>query len=244
MARDVEIAQDFYGAVFGWQYKPGPQGSGRYVFALAQGVPVAGLGEAARAWGLPVAWSVYFAADSADRAADRVRERSATVAVGPIKFRNGRLVFAADPDDALFSIWEGAAEPDWRMGHLCGAPLRVQLCTRDPFAAALFYGGVFEWDAQGERIDIRYEHDHVVLWVDGYPAAALYGGGIETAPDPHVRPQWHVHFCVEDPEDTAAKVVASGGTVVSPPSLSPFGAPAATFRDRQGGLFHVEGRTP
>jgi predicted enzyme related to lactoylglutathione lyase len=244
MTRDLEIAQDFYGTVFGWRYKPGIQGSGRYAIALAQDAPVAGLGATARAWRLPVSWTVYFAADSADRAADRIRERSATVAVGPIRFGQGRLVCAADPDEALFSIWEGAVDPDWRMGGGYAAPAWVELRTRDPFAGALFYGEVFEWDAQSERIDIRYERDHVVVCVDGSPAAALYGGGTEAAPDPHIRPRWHVYFRVEDLGATVARVIDSGGAVVSPPSPSPFGAAAAICRDRQGGLFHVEGHAP
>ncbi|MGP3952440.1 VOC family protein [Streptomyces sp. 7N604] len=239
MAHDLKTSQDFYASVLGWHYKPGFQGQGHYSVALAQGAPVAGLGAGGRGAGYPVSWTAYFAADSADLAAERVRERSATVAVGPIEFGKGRVVVAADPEDAVFGIWEGEVDPDWRVGRSSGAPARLELRTRDPFASALFYGGVFDWDAPGaEHIDVRYENDRVVLRIAGHPVADLRGGGEEAAPDPHMRPQWHVYFCVPDVGTAALKVLDAGGTVVCPPCDSHFG-PVATLRDPEGGLFHV-----
>jgi predicted enzyme related to lactoylglutathione lyase len=237
-ARDLRTARTFYAAVLGWQFRPGSQGWDNYVLALSNGAPVAGMGATAAAWGVPVNWTAYFAADSADRVAERVRERSATVAVGPIRFGNGRLVCAADQDEALFSVWEGEVDPDWRVGSRTGAPAWLELRTRDPFAAALFYGEVFEWDAPDSGVDVQFEYDEVVLRVAGHTVAALRGGGLGTAPDPHIRPQWHVHFCVADVEDATARAAAAGGTVVSPPSPTPFG-PVAALRDPEGGLFHV-----
>jgi predicted enzyme related to lactoylglutathione lyase len=239
MAHDLAAAQEFYAAVLGWQYKPGFQGPGHYSVALAHGAPVAGLGTGARDMGFPVSWTAYFAADSADLVAERVRERSATIAVGPIRFGKGRVVWAADLDDAVFGIWEGEVDPDWRVVRRAGTPARLELRTRDPFASALFYGGVFDWDAQdAEHLEVRYEHDSVVLRIAGHPVADLRGGGVEAAPDPHIRPQWHVYFCVDDVEATVRRVLASGGTVVSPPCESYFGT-VATIRDPEGGLFHV-----
>ncbi|MGP3981617.1 VOC family protein [Streptomyces sp. KR80] len=240
MAHDLKAAQDFYAAVLGWHYKPGFQGQGSYSVALAHGTPVAGLAATARTLGFPVSWTAYFAADSADRVAERVRERSATVAVGPIEFGKGRVVWAADPQDAVFGIWEGEVDPDWRVRRRgSGAPAWLELRTRDPFAAALFYGEVFDWDAkEADRLDVRYEDEHVVVRIGGHMVAMLCGGGVESAPDPHVRPQWHVHFCVDDVEAAARQVLAAGGAVVSPPADSTVG-PVAAFRDPEGALFHV-----
>lgn len=239
MAHDLPAAQEFYASVLGWEYKPGFQGEGNYAVATAHGTPVAGLGATARTMGFPVSWTAYFAADSADKAADRVRERSATVAVGPIEFGKGRVVWAADPEDAVFGIWEGTVDPDWRVGLGAGAPARLELRTRDPFASALFYGGVFDWDGPGDDpIDIRYEAERVVLRIAGHAVADLRGGGVEAAPDPHVRPQWHVYFCVEDVAAAARKVVSAGGAVVTGPCDSHFG-PVCTVRDPQGALFNL-----
>ncbi|MGP4003831.1 VOC family protein [Streptomyces sp. 8N706] len=239
MAHDLEAAQDFYGSVLGWQYKPGFQGAGSYSVALAHGTPVAGLGAMARTMGFPVCWTAYFAADSADLVAERVRERSATVAVGPIEFGKGRVAWAADLSDAVFGIWQGEVDPDWRVGRRSGAPAWLELRTRDPFASALFYGEVFDWDKQDDEcIDVRYEDERVVLRIAGHTVADIRGGGVEDAPDPNIRPQWHVYFCVDDVDAATEKAVASGGTVVSPPCDSHFGR-VAELRDPEGGLFHL-----
>ncbi|MEU8571185.1 VOC family protein [Streptomyces pathocidini] len=242
MAHDLATAQDFYTAVLGWRYKPGIQGRGDYAVALVHGSPVAGLAAGARLMGFPVCWTAYFAAASANRTAARVHERGATIAVGPIPFGRGRVLWAADPDNAVFGIWEGEVDPDWRAGRHAGVPARLELRTRDPFASALFYGGVFDWDAQRgegrESIDIGYEDDRVVLRIADEPVADLLGGAVEAAPDPRVRPQWHVYFRVDSTDAAAAAALAAGGTIVSPPDDSPFGRTAA-LRDPEGGLFHV-----
>ncbi|TVL93074.1 doxorubicin biosynthesis protein DnrV [Streptomyces sp. SAJ15] len=235
---DLKAAQDFYAAVLGWEYKPGFQGQGSYSVALAKATPVAGIG-AASGLGRQAVWTAYFVADSADVVASRIRERGATVAVGPLEFGNGRVAWAADPFDAVFGIWEGAVDPEWQVGRTAGAPAWLELRTRDPFASAMFYGGVFDWDVEGPRkIDVRYEHDRVMLSVGGHTVAGIYGGGVETAPDPHLRPQWHVYFCVDDVEAAVDRADAAGGTVITRPRDTPFG-PMASVRDPQGALFHL-----
>ncbi|MFD7441293.1 VOC family protein [Streptomyces sp. NPDC059909] len=240
-AQDIKAAQDFYGAVFGWEFEHGTEGQGSYVVAHADGVPVAGLGESTQTMGvkLPVTWTAYFVADSADAVASRIRERGGTVAVGPLAFGGGRMAWAADPVDAVFCIWEGPVDVGWHAGRGTNAAAWLELHTRDPFASALFYGGVFEWDSQApERIDVRYEHDRVLLRVDGRTVAGMYGGGVAESTDPGIRPRWHVHFCRNDVDAAAERAAAAGGTVVTPPHYTPLGR-VATLRDPEGGLFHL-----
>lgn len=98
---------------------------------------------------VPVAWTPYFAVEDADETAVRIRERSATVAVGPLKFPLGRRALrspvnrgalAADRDGAVFGIWEGRLIAD-RHSWRTDAP--VWLCLRPPdaFEAASRYVG-------------------------------------------------------------------------------------------------------
>jgi predicted enzyme related to lactoylglutathione lyase len=238
-ARDLPAAQEFYGAAFGWAFTPGVQGQGSYVVALADGLPVAGLVESAGTMGvdLPVVWTAYFAADSADDVAARIRERGGTVAVGPLAFGRGRMAWSADPVDAAFCIYEGPVDVGWHTGRGASAAAWLELHTRDPFASALFYGEVFQWDAS-EHVDVRYEHDRVVLRVDGQTVAGMHGGGVAGADDPQSRPQWHVHFCRDDVDAVTERAAAAGGAVVSPPQDTPLGR-VATLRDPEGGLFHL-----
>ncbi|GFH37571.1 VOC family protein [Streptomyces pacificus] len=236
--RDIRAAQDFYGAVFGWVFGPDSRTEG-HVVAHADGEPVAGLVESAQSMGvrLPVDWTAYFVADGADAAAARVRERGGTVAVGPLAFGRGRTAWAADPLDAAFGIWEGPTAPGWQAGRGTGAVAWLELHTRDPFASALFYGGVFEWDAHPDVIDVRYEHDRVMLRSGGRTVAGMYGG-VPDSVDAAIRPQWHVHFCRDDVDDAAARAAEAYGTVVAPPQDTPLGR-TATIRDPEGGLFHL-----
>ncbi|GAA2435805.1 VOC family protein [Streptomyces macrosporus] len=236
----LEAAQHFYGELLGWHYRPGSQKLGEYEIALSEGVPVAGMGEARDSLRAFVAWTPYFAADSVDAVAGRVRERGATVAVGPVRFGSGRVAWAADPAGAIFGIWEGPVTPGWRVGGRTNGPAWLELITRDAFAAALFYGEVFGWDrADPERYDIRYEHDRVVLRIDKETVAGLSGGAVEDAPDPRIRPHWHVHFRVEDVEASAAKATSLGAEVVLPPADAPPERPVV-IRDPQGALFSLE----
>ncbi|MER6999062.1 VOC family protein [Streptomyces sp. NPDC000410] len=240
-AQDLRSAQDFYGAVLGWEFEPGVQGPGSYVVAHANGTPVAGLMESTQTMGvrLPVVWTAYFVADSADTIASRIRERGGTVAVGPLEFGRGRMAWVADPWDANFCIWEGPVDADWHAGPALGAAAWLELRTRDPFASAVFYGEVFDWDSRApEMIDVRYEHDRVLLRTAGHTVAGIYGGAVEASPDPDVRPRWHVYFCHGDVDAAVSRAVAANGTVVTPPENTPLGRVAA-LRDPEGGLFHL-----
>lgn len=258
LTRDLAAAQHFYGALLGWTFRPGSQRLGPYVVAMADGVPVAGVGATSQV-GMPASWTAYFHADSADTVAERVRERGATVAVGPVPFGRGRVAWAADPAGAVFGIWEGDSDPGWHSGTLAGSPAWIELRTGDAFAAAIFYGEVFGWDndndndtdadtdadtgAEGAgkpgRCDVCYEHDRVLLRIDGKTAAGLRGG--VSTPDPKIRSRWQVYFAVDDVDSVARHAVALGGSVEAPPGDSPYGR-VATLRDFEGGLFSVTAR--
>ncbi|MFG2222468.1 VOC family protein [Streptomyces sp. NPDC048644] len=234
---DLGSAQDFYGPVLGWTFRPGSLGDD-FSVALAEGQPVAGLGAVAPKWHLPVVWTPYFAVEGADDTAARIRERGATVAVGPLRLGHGRVALAADRDGANFGFWEGRT-PAWSVGHGSAPPL-LELRTRDAFDAAIFYAEVFGW-ASGHPggCDVVYADEEVVVSEGGRTVATLRGGGVESAPDPHVRPQWHIHFHVADVERTAAAAAAAGGFVLPLPPTVGTSGPQAVIRDPDGGLFTV-----
>ncbi|MER6914372.1 VOC family protein [Streptomyces sp. NPDC000594] len=213
MARDLTASQDFYGAVLGWDFRPGELGDG-FSVALLDGSPVAGIGALARTLQVAVAWTPYFATPDADVAASRIRERSGTVAVGPLAFTLGRGALAADRDGAVFGIWEGALIPDWQSGHK-DAPAWLLLRTRNAFDAAIFYGEVLDWASDGPGgCEVTYENEEVVLLNRGHVLARLGSGARGAAPDPMDRPRWDVHFPVDDVDLTARAAEDRGGTVL------------------------------
>lgn len=236
MTHDLEAAQKFYSAVLGWRFRPASLGE-EFCVAIAGGEPVAGIGALAQNFQVAVAWTSYFAVENADDTAGRIRERGATVAVGPLKLGPGRAALAADRDGAAFGFWEGQTMA-WSVGR-GNAPACLELRTRDAFAAAIFYAEVLDW-ASGEPggCDVTYEHDQVIVRDGTHTVATLRGGGVEAAPDPRVRPRWHVHFPVGDVEKVAAEAVAAGGTV-TPVTPTEAGGSQAVIRDPDGGFFTI-----
>ncbi|AYG78974.1 Putative glyoxylase CFP32 [Streptomyces hundungensis] len=214
MARDLRATQDFYGAVLGWTFRSGALGE-QFRIALADGVPIAGIGALAPALQVAVAWTPYFAVEDADVTASRIRERGGTVAVGPVALHTGRGALASDRDGAVFGLWQGPLVPEWEQWRDT-APVWTRLQTRDAFAAAIFYGEVLDWacDRPG-CCDVRYEHDEVVLRHAGHVVARLTSGAVEAAPDPSLRPHWHTHFTVADPRADAEKARTHGATVLA-----------------------------
>ncbi|MFD5562766.1 VOC family protein [Kitasatospora griseola] len=229
--RDMDAAQGFYGPLLGWEFVPGPDRWGPYVRATVDGVEVAGLSQLDAAWERPVAWTTYFGIESADRAADGVRERGGTLAVGPLAFDAGRVALAADPFGATFGIWEGEpGEDTWMTAP--GAPAWIELRTADPFAAALFYGEVFRWDGRDpSEFEVRYEDERVVLRSGGHSVAAL-----RLAHD--LAPHWEVFFAVADADATAHRATALGGRVLDGPADFPYGR-VARLADPEGGRFSI-----
>ncbi|MFG2639488.1 VOC family protein [Streptomyces sp. NPDC048370] len=237
MARDLGAAETFYGGVFGWEFRPTRLGE-EFSVALSDGAPVAGIGALAPRLAVAVAWTPYFAVDDADVTAARIRERSATVAVGPLRFGTGRAALASDREGAVFGIWEGEIIPDWSVGK-GGAPAWLELRTRNAFDAAIFYAEVLDWAGELPGCcQVSYEDDHVVLSHGDITVARLYGGAVEDAPDPQVRPRWHVHFRVPDLDEAVETAVRLGGTTASAVRPSGNGRSVA-LRDPDGGLFTV-----
>ncbi|WCD90423.1 Putative glyoxylase CFP32 [Streptomyces xanthophaeus] len=237
MARDLGTAQQFYGAVVGWRFRRDRLGESFSVAEL-DGVPVAGIGALAADLGVAVAWTPYFAVDDADAAVDRIRERTGTIAVGPVSFPSGgRAALVADPDGAVFGIWEGAVSADWRVGR-GPAPAWLELRTRNAFDSAIFYGAVLEW-ATGRTgcCEVSYEEDQVVLRQAGEPVARLNSGPVELAGyAAHTRPRWHVHFRVPRLRPAVEAALALGGRTVSDVTWNATERWVA-LRDADGALF-------
>src|SRR5215218_8478283 len=90
MARDLEAAQEFYGTVLGWRFRATSLGDEFSTALAADGSSVAGIGAVAGSLQAVVAWIPYFAVTDSDEVSARIRERSATVAVGPLTLPTGR----------------------------------------------------------------------------------------------------------------------------------------------------------
>ncbi|MFD0344823.1 VOC family protein [Streptomyces sp. NPDC127117] len=238
IVHDLDAAQTFYTDVMGWDFVASALG-GNFSVAMAHDRPVAGIGCCDPTASPPAVWTPYFAVDDADETADRIRERGATLAVGPVKLAEGRAAIAADRDGAVFGLWEGMALA-WSVGR-GSAPARLDLQTRHAFEAAIFYAGIFDWAEPPSGCTVDYAQDHVRVKLEGRTVATLRGGGIETAADPRIRPRWIVHFRVADSARAAAAAFDSGGESSLVPALDDPSKDAFIIRDPYGALFTVSG---
>lgn len=226
---DVLAAKEFYARVLGWCHVPllGPQGRARYL-ALRAGAPVGSLNQATCDLGVSAGWIPYFGVDDVDATVGRLRERGATVAVGPLSTETGRLAVAAGPQEAVFGLRRRAPDDRWKAG--AGPVARLELRTRDIFAAAFFYGDVLDWaGTSGDCCEVEYARGQIEVR-DGLRTVAAFRDATPSG--------WHPCFRVADVDLAAMAAVGWGGRVIAPPE----GAPdrrEAVLADREGNAFTV-----
>ncbi|BFO15991.1 hypothetical protein SHKM778_23790 [Streptomyces sp. KM77-8] len=175
MVHGLETTEEFYGALFGWEFRPGPEPFGPYVRALLGGHEVAGMGVLPPDRDLPTAWTPYFASDDVDRTADLVRSRGGTIGVGLLDAADaGRLAICADPCGAVFGVWQASASAGTAVTGVPGTPAWNELTTFESTRVAKFYETVFGYD---EEPVVSADLDYVTLHLDGHPVAGVHGLG-------------------------------------------------------------------
>ncbi|MER8035535.1 VOC family protein [Streptomyces hydrogenans] len=232
MVHGIDATQEFYQALFGWEFVPGPQQLGPYVRALLGGREVAGIGQLPPDRHLSTAWTTYLAARDADETAESIRCCGGTVAVGPLDAGEaGRLVICADPAGAVFGVWEAEAHHGTALAGPAGTPVWNELLTYETATVGKFYRTVFGYEVEPV---VSADFDYATLHVDGRPVASLHGVG-EALPRDR-GPHWMTYFEVDD-ADAAARLVAElGGQVLRPPRDGTAGR-LALVADPEGAVF-------
>ncbi|MBA2809553.1 VOC family protein [Streptomyces sp. KM273126] len=245
MVHGMAATQDFYGALFGWEFRPGPQQLGPYVRALLDGHEVAGIGQLPSDRHLPIAWTPYLASADVDKTAAMVRHCGGTVGVGPLDAADaGRMAIASDSSGAVFGIWQAAAHLGTAVAGVPGTPAWNELFTRDAIGVAKFYETVFGYE---EESLAAADVDYVTLRVEGRPVAGIHGVGRSLPRDRG--PHWLTSFEVADTDEAVTRVTGLGGHLLKPARDTPHGR-VATVADPEGAVFSLvhtlvrtEGRT-
>ncbi|WP_327234097.1 VOC family protein [Streptomyces sp. NBC_01317] len=238
MVHDVPATEAFYGALFGWEFVPGPPELGLYVRGRIGEDEIAGIGQLQPNPMLRVAWSAYLATDDADATASAVRINGGTVAVPPLAAgRAGRLSIASDPAGALFGLWEAGTHVGTMVSGPHGTPVWCELITPETASIGAFYRGLFAYDEPaggagggGSGPDVQ------TLALAGTPVASLHGIGSGRFRERH--PHWIVYFEVDDTDAAAAMVTERGGQVLRAPRDGAHGR-TAIVTDPEGALFGI-----
>jgi predicted enzyme related to lactoylglutathione lyase len=239
---DPEAAAEFYRGLFGWEIEDvmPPGSDARYFMARIRGGDVAGIGSTAEG-GPPMAtWNTYIWVDDADEAAAKVRDAGGSTLSEPFDVMDaGRMAVCADPEGAVFGVWQARNQKGARVVNEAGALNFNGLGTRDVEGAKAFYGAVFGWQTMtvgggNEMWTLPGYGDHLEERTPGLrEQVAAMGGpaGFEDvvasinpipADQPDVPPHWSVTFATDDADATAAKATELGGTVVVPPFDAPW----------------------
>jgi predicted enzyme related to lactoylglutathione lyase len=113
-------------------------------------------------------------------------------------------------------------------------PCWIDTGQPDPEAAAAFYGGLFGWELEDE-MPADSPGRYFMARLDGCDVAAVSSLAEGSPP----MPMWNTYVWVDSADDTAAKVKAAGGSVLSEPFDVLDSGRMAVFADPSGAVFNV-----
>jgi len=260
---DPDAAAAFYGGLFGWQFENvmPPGAPGTYLVGRLRGGDVGAVGSIPEGAPPAARWRTYISVESADETADSVRAAGGAVIAEPVDVADaGRTAAFADPEGAVFHVWQPYANQGWQIVNEHGAVVLNTLHTRDPAAATRFYGAVFGWgtftlDGGREMWTVAGYGDHLgrenppererlveMGAPDGFEDVVA---AVNPLPDdqPGVPAFWDVTFAVDDAEAIAQQAAELGGAVIAPPFDVPW-VRLTVLADPQGATFTASQLVP
>ncbi|RII11822.1 27 kDa antigen Cfp30B [Streptomyces sp. YIM 130001] len=237
---DVEAGKRFYGALFGWTFDEGAGPEyGRYAEAYSDGKRVAALAPK-RDGRMPTVWNVYLATPDARAVAARIREAGGQLVTEPTTVGSyGTLALAADPEGAVFGLWQADEHPGFGKQQEPDSFCWTEVYARDKGLVDPFYEGVFGYggfEVPDAGVPFR-------TWspagAEAGPETAVAGRSAVTGEFPTEMPaHFLVYFRVADCDRAAATAQRLGGRIRAEPFDTPFGRMAALVDD-QGAVFAV-----
>jgi uncharacterized protein len=228
---DPERARHFYARVLGWATEPlGSQdGENPYFVGTLGGMAVGGIGPAE---GEQARWTTYMAVDDLERVCARIGEAGGRLLSGPEEAgRHGRAARCADPEGAVFGLWQARETAGVEVTRVPGAWDVSDLHTDDE-AADRFYGAVFGWTLDtvdigaGEWASMFRARGDRRRTADDDPNDRDGGGHTPRGADDAIGwlaplepedpgPHWRVSFTIGDRDGATTIAERLGGEIIS-----------------------------
>jgi predicted enzyme related to lactoylglutathione lyase len=253
---DPDAAADFYGELFGWELEDvTPTGSDvKYVMARIRGRDVAAISAPFEGAPPVAAWNTYICVDAADETATKVRDAGGQVVMEPLDITGaGRMAVFADPEGAVFSVWQPNESKGSQVVNEHGSVNFNNLNAREVEGTKSFYGAVFGWEAlelgpgntmwrlpgYGDHLEETNPGLREGMAAMGAPpgfedVVAAFNQIADDQPD--VPAHWSVTFAVDDADATAERAAKLGAELVVPPMDAPW-VRMTVLRDPQGAMF-------
>ncbi|MFJ7250047.1 VOC family protein [Kitasatospora sp. NPDC098652] len=233
MAKDQQAALDFYRDLFGWQGQPGPAEFGGYAVCELNGKAAAGIGPAMAPEGMPeppTVWTSYLATTDAQATQDAIVGAGGTLLVPVMDVGAlGRMLIAADPQGAVFGVWQPGEFAGAQVVNEPGALTWNELHTSDVPGATAFYGEAF-------GIEIEPAEGNDQYWEQKVGGRSVGGVSLLANDPPGTPAHWLTYFAVDDVDSCADTVVKRAGTVLAPPFDMVAGR-MTVVSDPQGAIF-------
>jgi uncharacterized protein len=253
---DPKAGAEFYGDLFGWEFEDVmPEGSpGRYFIGRIRGGDVAAVGSIPEGAPSMAMWNTYVWVDSADGTAAKVRDAGGNVLMEPFDVMDaGRMAVFADPEGAVFCVWQANQHKGARVVNEHGALNFNGLNTRDVDGAKAFYGAVFGWQTltldggfqmwtlPGYGDHLERDNPGLRKQVEEFGADAGFIDVVASinpiaGDQPDIPPHWSVTFGTDDADATAETAARLGGKIVMPPFDAPW-VRMTIIADPQGAFF-------
>jgi uncharacterized protein len=252
---DPEASLDFYRGVFGWEFENVlPEGSAdKYFIGRIRGGDAAAVGTVPEGGPPTAVWNTYIWVDSADDTASKVTDAGGAVVADPFDVMDaGRMAVLADPEGAVFSVWQAKSNKGATVVNEHGSLNFNGLATRDPERAKAFYRAVFGWTTLDVGAGLMWTlpgyGDHLEEKSPGLREQMAQMGGPDgfidvvaslnpiAEDDTDTPAHWSVTFAVDDADAAAAKARDVGGVVVAGPVDAPW-TRMAVIKDPQGATF-------
>ncbi len=107
---DLDASSAFYSALFDWSIAPFDTSAPEPYLGIKNGQANNGGIRPVTPPGAPPYWLAYFGIDGLDAALDRVGELGGSVLAGPMEIQMARIAVIADPQGAVFALYDGQLE--------------------------------------------------------------------------------------------------------------------------------------
>lgn len=235
ITRDVGLAAEFYGRVFGWTFETfGPENDlETYTLVLANGEPIGGMlyDRSDKPTQKSARWVGLISVADAKAARGQVERGGGRTLVKPRKFgARGEAALFTDPEGAMFGVIRSASgDPeDWLGAE--NTWLWAELWADDPLAMGSFYQSIGAYELLRDPFPQARGVFHLAS--AGYARAGIRAKPID------VPSTWIPYVRVADVERIVSLARAAGAQVVMEP-VRVRGTTAALLLDPSGAPFAV-----
>ena len=230
---DVDKQKEFYGNVFGWQFRAMSDTDDQYTLIMNGDHPVAGLFTVKPREGvnLGALWLGMISVNDPVQAVAAVKAAGGSVHTEPTALaQRGTYALLRDSEGALFGVLKSDSgdPPDHEIA--IGEFFWMDLFAKDMQRAATFYKQFAGYEIVDDTKGVQRKFLRV---------GDKYRAGIVPRPEEANRSGWLPYIKVKDIAATLKKVEAAGGYIMVEPDKSLLDGNLAIFADPQGGIIGI-----